>query len=105
MRRSTARKPKASKKVASETKGKKEAPVPEASAAVDAPRFPLFYKAPRPLEAAEHANSSMIEDKESGVLAEGGDRQLFDDNGKPTEITDHALEFCRAHHAQYEATR
>jgi hypothetical protein len=62
MRGSTARKPKAGKKVASETKSKKEAPVPEASAAVDAPRFPLFYKAPRPVEAAEHANSMMIED-------------------------------------------
>ena len=44
-------------------------------------------------------------DEESGVLAEGGDRQLFDDDGKPTEIADRALEFCRAHHAQYEATR
>ncbi len=190
-----ARKPKAGKKAASETKAeKKETAAPEAAATGDAPRFPLFYKAPRPVEASRHANSSLIEDmdlgfateanaipinvvefgvasrhypivfstaepslpvvvtglrtgtnafvgtdntwargfyvpayvrrypfilmenaeqqqfilcidEESGVLSEGGDRQLFDDDGKPTEITDRALEFCRAYHAQYGATR
>ena len=65
-----ARKPKAGKKAASETKPRKEAPAPEASAAGDAPRFPLFYKAPRPVEASRHANSSLIEDMDLGFATE-----------------------------------
>ena len=69
-----ARKPKADKKPA---KGKKadEAPAATGDAAPNAdpdaaPRFPLFYKAPRPVEASRHANSSLIEDMDLAFAAE-----------------------------------
>jgi hypothetical protein len=188
-----ARKPKDKKEPAS------KAPAAEAKAdakpeAAEAPRFPLFYKAPRPVEATRHAKSGLIEnmdvgfaadanaipvnivefavaarhypivfstaepslpvvvsglrtgtnafigadntwargfyipayvrrypfilmenaekeqfilcvDEESGAMTDGGERQLFNDDGKPSELTDRALEFCRAYHGQYEATR
>lgn len=185
-----ARKPKGDKKAEPAAKAE-EAKAPDAQ---QAPRFPLFYKAPRPVEATRHAKSGLIEnmdvsfasdanaipvnvvefaiaarhypivfstaepslpavvtglrtgtnafvgvdnswargfyvpayvrrypfilmentekeqfilcvDEESGAVTEGGERQLFNEEGKPSELTDRALEFCRAYHGQYEATR
>ena len=176
-------------------KAKKADVAPVEDKAGDAPRFPLFYTAPRPLEAARHAKTTLSDDigtgfagnanaiplnivefavaarhyplvfsnsapflpvaitglrtgtnafldadgkrwargcyvpayvrrypfilmenteqqqfilcvdEESGFLGEDGERRLFDDDAKPTEITNQALEFCRAYHAQFEATQ
>lgn len=44
-------------------------------------------------------------DEGSGLLVEGNDRRLFDDAGKPSELTNRALEFCRAFHANHLATQ
>ena len=185
-----ARKPKGDKKAKPAAKAE-ETTAPDAQ---QAPRFPLFYKAPRPVEATRHAKSGLIEnmdvgfasdanaipvnvvefavaarhypivfstaepslpvvvtgprtgtnafvgtdsswargfyvpayvrrypfilmentekeqfilcvDEESGAMTDGGERQLFNEEGKPSELTDRALEFCRAYHGQYEATR
>jgi hypothetical protein len=177
------------------TKTKKAVAAEEVAESAPAPRFPLFYKAPRPLEAGRHAKATLAADldvafsananaiplnvvefaisarhypivfsntapylpvaitglrtgvnafidaegkrwargcyvpayvrrfpfilmenteqkqfilcidEDSGFLGEDGDRGLFEDDGKPTEITNQALEFCRAYHAQYEATQ
>lgn len=43
--------------------------------------------------------------EDSGFLTEDGERRLFEDDGDPSEVTNQALEFCRAYHAQYEATQ
>jgi hypothetical protein len=188
-----ARKPKAKKETAPKAKTADVSPEEKPEAA-EVPRFPLFYKSPRPVEAARHAKSGLIEnmdvgfaadanaipvnivefavaarqypivfstaepslpvivsglrtgtnafigtdntwahgfyvpayvrrypfilmentvkeqfilcvDENPGALTDGGERQLFNDYGKPSELTDRALEFCRAYHGQYEATR
>src|SRR3546814_18462275 len=44
-------------------------------------------------------------DEGSGLLETSGTRRLFDDEGKPTELTTHALEFCRAFQGNHLATR
>lgn len=188
-----ARKPKDKKETTSKAKTA-EASAESNPDSAEAPRFPLFYKAPRPVEATRHAKSGLIEnmdvgfaadanaipinivefavaarhypivfstaepslpvvvsglrtgtnafigadniwargfyvpayvrrypfilmenaekeqfilcvDEESGALTDDGERQLFNEDGKPSELTDRALEFCRAYHGQYEATR
>lgn len=38
-------------------------------------------------------------------MVEGGESRLFDDGGKPTDLTNRAPNFCRAFHAQHEVTR
>lgn len=63
-------------------------------------RYPFIL-----MENAEQEQFILCIDEDSGVLTEGGDRLLFNEDGKPSELTDRALEFCRAYHGQYEATR
>lgn len=63
-------------------------------------RYPFIL-----MENAEQQQFILCIDEESGFLSEDGERRLFDDEGKPSEITNQALEFCRAYHAQYEATQ
>ena len=43
-------------------KAKKADVAPVEDKAGDAPRFPLFYTAPRPLEAARHAKTTLSDD-------------------------------------------
>lgn len=63
-------------------------------------RYPFIL-----MENKEQAQFILCVDQDSGFVSEGGDRRLFADDGKPTEVTNNALEFCRAYHGQYEATR
>ena len=63
-------------------------------------RYPFIL-----MENAEKEQFILCVDEESVALTDGGERQLFNDDGKPSELTDRALEFCRAYHGQYEATR
>lgn len=63
-------------------------------------RYPFIL-----MENTEQQQFILCIDEESGFLSEEGERRLFDDEGKPSEITNQALEFCRAYHAQYEATQ
>ncbi len=63
-------------------------------------RYPFIL-----MENTEQQQFILCVDEESGFLGEDGERRLFDDDAKPTEITNQALEFCRAYHAQFEATQ
>ncbi|MBO6783769.1 MAG: SapC family protein [Alphaproteobacteria bacterium] len=63
-------------------------------------RYPFIL-----MENAEQQQFILCVDEDSGFLEEGGARPLFDGDGKPTEVTNQAMEFCRAYHAQYEATQ
>lgn len=63
-------------------------------------RYPFIL-----MENAEQQQFILCVDEESGFLSEDSDRRLFGDDAKPSEITNQALEFCRAYHAQYETTQ
>lgn len=63
-------------------------------------RFPFIL-----MENTEQQQFILCVDEDSGFLGEEGERRLFGDDAKPTEITNQALEFCRAYHAQFEATQ
>ena len=63
-------------------------------------RYPFIL-----MENAEQQQFILCVDEDSGFLAEGAERPLFDGEGKPTDVTNQAMEFCRAYHAQYEATQ
>lgn len=57
------------------------------------------------MENFEQKQFILCADEDSGFLTEDGERRLFEDDGDPSEVTNQALEFCRAYHAQYEATQ
>ena len=63
-------------------------------------RYPFIL-----METAEQKQFILCADEDSGFLTEDGERRLFEDDGDPSEVTNQALEFCRAYHAQYEATQ
>ncbi len=63
-------------------------------------RYPFIL-----MENAEQQQFILCVDEDSGFLEEDGERALFDADGKPAEVTNQAMEFCRAYHAQYEATQ
>lgn len=63
-------------------------------------RYPFIL-----MENKEQEQFILCVDEESGFISEKGGRRLFDDDGNPSEVTNNALEFCRAYHGQYEATR
>jgi len=63
-------------------------------------RYPFIL-----MENSEQQQFILCVDEASGFLSEKGDRRPFGDDAKPTEVTNQALEFCRAYHAQYEATQ
>ncbi|MDE0780572.1 MAG: SapC family protein [Alphaproteobacteria bacterium] len=63
-------------------------------------RYPFIL-----MENSEQKEFILCADEDSDFLSEEGDRRLFDDNAKPSEVTNQALEYCRAYHAQYEATQ
>jgi len=62
-------------------------------------RYPFIL-----MENAAQEQFILCVDEESGFVEEGADRPLFAD-GKPTDVTNQALDFCRAYHGQYEATQ
>lgn len=63
-------------------------------------RYPFIF-----MENPERRQFILCVDEGSGLMVEGGERRLFDDGGKPTDLTNRALDFCRAFHAQHEVTR
>lgn len=63
-------------------------------------RYPFIL-----MENAEAKQFILCVDEEADMVAKEGERTLFDDEGKPTEFTNRAMEFCRAYHGQYETTR
>jgi hypothetical protein len=63
-------------------------------------RYPFIFQ-----EAPEQGQMILCVDVDSGLLVEDGERRLFQDDGKPTEIVDRALEFCRLYHQQHLGTR
>lgn len=62
-------------------------------------RYPFIL-----MENTEQEQFILCVDEDSGFVEEGGDRPLFAD-GKPTDVTNQALDFCRAYHGQYDATQ
>jgi hypothetical protein len=63
-------------------------------------RYPFVF-----MESQDREQMILCVDEGSGLVAEGGDRALFDAEGKQTETIDRAVEFCRMYHQQHEQTR
>lgn len=63
-------------------------------------RYPFIF-----METPDHKQMVLCLDEDSGLVSEGGELALFDDDGKQTAIVDKALEFCRMYHQQHEVTR
>lgn len=63
-------------------------------------RYPFIL-----MENREQEQFILCADEESGLLVEGDERRLFDAEGKPSELTNRAVDFCRAFHANHIATQ
>ncbi|HUN46918.1 MAG TPA: SapC family protein [Stellaceae bacterium] len=62
-------------------------------------RYPFIFH-----ESDDHQQYTLCIDEASGALEDGGARPLFVD-GKPTELTQNALQFCAAFQRDHVATR
>ena len=47
---------------------------------------------------------SLCVDMNDEIIEEGGEQQFFDDEGKPTQLSQNALEFCKSYHAAAKQT-
>lgn len=63
-------------------------------------RYPFIL-----MEHPEQKQFILCFDADSEVVAADGTRRLFDETGTATGLTNQAMEFCRAFHAQHDATR
>jgi hypothetical protein len=63
-------------------------------------RYPFIL-----MENAEAKQFILCVDEDSDMVGKKGERVLFDDEGKPSELTNRAMELCRAYRGQYESTR
>jgi len=62
-------------------------------------RYPFIFH-----ESEDHQRYTLCVDEASGALEDNGTRPLFA-GGKPTELTQHALQFCTAFQRDHLATR
>ncbi|MEM7679536.1 MAG: SapC family protein [Pseudomonadota bacterium] len=62
-------------------------------------RYPFIFS-----EAPGQEQLTLCVDSNDAVLQKGGERKFFDGEGKPTEITNNALEFCKSYHAAAQQT-
>lgn len=63
-------------------------------------RYPFAF-----VESEDKKRLILCVDVEAEAVLENGEAKFFDDNGKPSEFTEKALEFCRSFQAQYNVTR
>ncbi len=63
-------------------------------------RFPFIL-----MENTQQKQFILCFDAESGLIVADGPRRLFDDAGAATDLTNQAMDFCRAFHTQHDATR
>lgn len=62
-------------------------------------RYPFIFS-----EVAGQEQLTLCVDDSADVIEKGGERKFFDKDGKPTEITNNALEFCKSYHAAAQQT-
>lgn len=62
-------------------------------------RYPFIFS-----EVQDSDQLTLCVDNNPTVISEKGDTRFFDDDGKPTEISNNALEFCKSYHAAAQQT-
>lgn len=62
-------------------------------------RYPFIFS-----EMPGNDQLSLCIDMESGVVEEGGEQKFFTEDGKPTQLSTNALEFCKSYHAAAQHT-
>ncbi|MGB0718870.1 MAG: SapC family protein [Bdellovibrionales bacterium] len=62
-------------------------------------RYPFIF--------SEMPNSDQLTlcvDTDDSIVEEGGEQRFFDDEGKPSDLANNALEFCKSYHAAAQQT-
>lgn len=62
-------------------------------------RYPFIFS-----ETPENDQLALCIDVNTDVLKSGGDQPFFDKEGKPTQLSQNALEFCKSYHAAAQQT-
>ena len=62
-------------------------------------RYPFIFS-----EMPNNDQLSLCIDMDDSVTEEGGEQKFFDDEGKPTQLAQNALEFCKSYHAAAQQT-
>lgn len=62
-------------------------------------RYPFIFS-----EVPDTDQLTLCVDNDPTVVGDDGDTKFFDDEGKPTEIANNALEFCKSYHAAAQQT-
>lgn len=62
-------------------------------------RYPFIF-----LENEARTEFTLCIDEAAAALVDGRDNPLFDADGKPSQLTNHALAFCRDYQSHYKAT-
>ncbi len=62
-------------------------------------RYPFIFS-----ELPESDQLTLCVDMNDDVISEKGDQPFFDGEGKPTELSNNALEFCKSYHAAAQQT-
>jgi hypothetical protein len=62
-------------------------------------RYPFIFS-----EMPGNDQLSLCLDMDSGVTEDGGEQRFFTDDGKPTQLSTNALEFCKSYHAAAQHT-
>ncbi len=62
-------------------------------------RYPFIFS-----EMPDSDQLSLCIDVSENVLEKDGDQKFFDDEGKPTQLSQNALEFCKSYHAAAQQT-
>lgn len=62
-------------------------------------RYPFIFS-----EMPDSDQLSLCMDMNDDVMEEGGEQKFFDDEGKPSQLSQNALEFCKSYHAAAQHT-
>lgn len=62
-------------------------------------RYPFIFS-----EIPGNDQLTLCVDHESSVIEEGGARKFFNEDGKPTDMANNALEFCKSYHGAAQQT-
>lgn len=62
-------------------------------------RYPFIFS-----EIPDREELTLCVDLNEQAVQEGGEQKFFEENGKPTELSDNALEFCKSYHAAAQQT-
>jgi len=63
-------------------------------------RYPFIFS-----ELPDDERLTLCLDINDNIVDEEGEQKLFDDNGKPSELSQNALEFCKSYHAAAQQTQ